>query len=75
MSAYIVLFRTERLARTNAMITVGCLKQQMSELESNSNRFGLPYKELYILPGTKTFAEEPKFGNLLRELKSTPGQC
>ena len=32
-------------------------------------------KELYNLPGTETFAEEPRFGKLLRELQSTPVRC
>ena len=32
-------------------------------------------KGLYILTGTETFAKEPKFGKLLRELKSTPVSC
>ena len=29
-------------------------------------------KELYILPGMKTFAKEPEFFKLLRELKLMP---
>ena len=32
-------------------------------------------KELYFLTGMETFAEEPKFGKLLRELKLTPVRC
>ena len=32
-------------------------------------------KELDILPGKETFAEEPEVGKLLQELKSTPVRC
>ena len=31
-------------------------------------------KELYILTGMETFAKEPEFLKLLRELKSTPAR-
>ena len=56
------------------MNTSGLLIYRYIEMITSSLHINVT-KELYILTEMETFAEEPEFGKLLRELKSTPVWC